>query len=194
MTGNRDYLEANKRKLIFKGISEIVGNSQLALLILTDEEERRQISIVCDKDSATQIDLRMHQANDTSTFLPEVLWRTMKRVMSGMLEIYIADIDNGQYKVVLITSLFLLTQPVIRASDAILLSLITQATIYIEEGLFLRQSVEYRKDSPGVALPVNAISDEMLQKALDKAIIEEKYELASHLRDEINRRKSGSKT
>lgn len=194
MTGNRDYLEANKRKLIFKGISEIVGNSQLALLILTDEEERRQISIVCDKDSATQIDLRMHQANDTSTFLPEVLWRTMKRVMSGMLEIYIADIDNGQYKVVLITSLFLLTQPVIRASDAILLSLITQATIYIEEGLFLRQSVEYRKDSPGVALPVNAISDEMLRKALDKAIIEEKYELASHLRDEINRRKSGSKT
>lgn len=188
-----DYLAANKTRLIFRGISEILGNPQLALLILTDEKERRQISIVCDKEMANQIDLRLHPENDTSTLLPEVAWKLMIKAMSTILEIFIKDVDNGQYKVVLITSLFQITQPFIRASDAILLSIVARAPIYIETGLMMRQSVEYKKDAPGVALPVNTISDEMLQKALDKAINEEKYELASHLRDEINRRKASSK-
>ena len=50
--------------------------------------------------------------------------------------------------------------------------------------------MEYHKEATGVSIPLNTISDEMLQNALQKAVEEEKYELASHLRDEINRRKN----
>ena len=39
-----------------------------------------------------------------------------------------------------------------------------------------------------MALPVNTITDDMLKSALEKAIQEENYELASHLRDEMKRR------
>ncbi len=38
-------------------------------------------------------------------------------------------------------------------------------------------------------MPVNAISGEMLQHAMKKAIEDEDYELASQLRDEQKRRK-----
>ena len=58
-----------------------------------------------------------------------------------------------------------------------------------------RQSVMYMENSRGVSLPVNTISDKMLQAALDKAIADENYELASHLRDEKKRRqKQNEKT
>ena len=77
---------------------------------------------------------------------------------------------------------------IIRASDAVLLSLVGDIPLYIESGLMLRQSVPYNENSRGVSLPVNTISDEMLQAALDKAIADENYELASHLRDEKKRR------
>ena len=40
-----------------------------------------------------------------------------------------------------------------------------------------------------MVLPVNSISNEMLRSALDKAVKDEDYELASHLRDEMRRRK-----
>jgi hypothetical protein len=53
-----------------------------------------------------------------------------------------------------------------------------------------KQSVDFYEKAKGLSIPVNTISDEMLQSALDKAIKDENYEMASHLRDEINRRKT----
>ena len=41
-----------KERLIFKGVSEIVGTEDLCLLLLTDEAKKRQITIVCDKAMA----------------------------------------------------------------------------------------------------------------------------------------------
>ena len=46
----------------------------------------------------------------------------------------------------------------------------------------------YNENAKGVAVPVNTISDEMLQAAMDKAMADENYERASHLRDEKKRR------
>jgi protein-arginine kinase activator protein McsA len=52
----------------------------------------------------------------------------------------------------------------------------------------MRQSVPFREDARGMSIPVNSISEEMLQQALDRAVSEENYELASYLRDEMKRR------
>ena len=60
----------------------------------------------------------------------------------------------------------------------------------MEEKLFIRQSVPYESGKSKVALPLNALTLEMLEKALRKAIKEENYELASSIRDELNRRKN----
>ena len=78
----------------------------------------------------------------------------------------------------------------VRMSDAVLLSIISDIPLYAENNLLKVQSVPYDENVKGVAIPINTMDMERLKLALDKAIAEENYELASHLRDEIERRKN----
>lgn len=177
----------DKEKLVFKGVSEIVGTEDLGLLILTDEAQERQISIVCDKAMAVQLELRVKRMPVTGIMLPEVLCKLLSTQDDLKLELVIDELVDGQYKTLLYNK-NTLSPVVIRASDAVLLSLVGGIPLYIDARLMKRQSVAYKENSRGVSLPVNTISDDMLQAALDKAIADENYELASHLRDEKRRR------
>lgn len=172
-----------KERLIFKGVSEIVGTEALGLLILTDQSSERQISIVCDKAMAVQIELRLKRIPVTKIMLPEVLCEIFKINESVNFEFFIDNLVDGQYRTFICNNKTG-DKSMIRASDAVLLSLVGGIPLFIEESLMKRQSVIYRENSKGVSLPVNTISDEMLQAAFDKAIEDENYELASRLRDE----------
>lgn len=177
-------------RLMFKSVSEIVGSEKIGLLILVDEQEERQIAIPCDKAMLYQFGLRMKHASDTGRLLPEALWQTIVMQTELKFEILITDIIDGQYRALLYNTETL--DPVaVQASDAVLLSFIGRVPIYIEETLMQKQSTAYSREAPGVAIPVNTISTEMLQSALDRAVEDEKYELASHLRDELKRRSKG---
>lgn len=180
-----------KERLIFKSVSEIVGTEDLGLLILTDEAKERQITIVCDKTMAVQLELRFKKIPITKIMLPEVLCRLLKENVCFDFELLIDNIIDGQYRTILYNKESM-SPILIRASDAVLLSIVADIPLYIESGLMKRQSVLYKENSRGVSLPVNTISDEMLQSALDKAIADENYELASHLRDEKKRRNKKS--
>lgn len=59
--------------------------------------------------------------------------------------------------------------------------------IYMDFDLFMRQSMPVEKGC-NLAVPLNTLDSKLLQVELDKAIETENYELASLLRDEINRR------
>lgn len=181
----------SKERLKFKGVSEIVGTENLGLLILTDEAMLRQITVVCDKAMAVQIELRIKRLPVTRIMLPEVLCKVLETAGKQRFELMIDDIVNGQYHTML-NDAYTLDSLLIRTSDAVMLSLIGDIPIYIDSALMKRQAVPYDKYARGVSLPVNTISDEMLQAALDKAIADENYELASHLRDEQKRRKGNS--
>ncbi len=176
-----------KEQLFFRGVSEILGSDNIGLLILTDEAKERQISIVCDKAMAVQLELRLNKVPIANIMLPEVLCKVMNIQTDLHFELVIDDLIDGQYRTVLYNT-DTLEPMLIRASDAVLLSLVGNVPLYIDSTLMKRQSVRYNINSRGVSLPVNTISDEMLQSALDKAIADENYELASHLRDEKKRR------
>ena len=103
----------------------------------------------------------------------------------------ITDIVDGQYKVYVFNADTLDYTP-IRASDAVLLSMVADIPIFISETLMRQQSVEYTGKKTGVTVPINAISIPMLEESLKKAIDSENYEMASKLRDEINKRKKDS--
>ena len=77
----------------------------------------------------------------------------------------------------------------LRASDAILLSVVADIPLYIDSSLLSRQSVPFNPTHNGISIPINSLSEEMLNKALEQAIKDENYEMASYVRDEINRRK-----
>ena len=174
-------------RLYFKGVSEIIASDDVGLLVLANEEKTRQLSILCDAAMLYQFGLRVKKADITSKLAPEVLWQVVSRNLDMRFQIVINDLIDGQYRTLLYMPDILQAIPV-RASDGVLIANITDIPIFIEENLLLRQGVPYNDDSQGVAVPVNVITNDMLQKALDKAVSEEDYEKASQIRDEIHRR------
>ena len=57
-----------KIRLKFKSVSEIVGSTNLALMVLTDVQEQKQISIVCEQAMALQLSLRASHSPLSKTF------------------------------------------------------------------------------------------------------------------------------
>ena len=55
-----------------------------------------------------------------------------------------------------------------------------------------RQSTPFDETATGIAIPINTMDVPRLKMALQQAIDNENYELASQLRDEIQRRSSRS--
>ena len=177
-------------RLIFKSVSEIVGSKELGLLVLTDSAEQRQVAVPCDKRILEEFGMRLGHRGNTDKMLPEVLQNLIKWQTDLSLEIHIASLHDGRYQAVLSNPDTLEELP-LYATDAVLLLYLSRGDIPVlmDEGLFARQSTVYDRESTGVPLPVNTINDEMLQRALEKAVKNENYEMASHLRDELNRRK-----
>lgn len=182
----------NKIRLKFKSVSDIVGSAGLSLLVLTDEGEKKQITIIIDHPTAEQMKLRVTKERDVETSLPEVMWQLLTIHVDLRLEILINCIVGGQYKAIVYDQ-DTLTPASISIGDAVLLSLVGDVPLYIDESLMYRQSVSYQEGSAGIAIPVNTLNVEMLEDAMKKAIEKEDYELASHLRDEMRRRKMESR-
>ena len=173
-------------RLRFQSIQQIVGDEGLAVIILTDEERKRALSVVCDNSMSQQMLLRHLSPKICRTFLPEALLAMLPRVDHEMT---VFGIHDGQYQVVLADSDYVQTVRV-RMSDAVLLTIIDEnIPLYIEQTLFNRQSVDFDLNATGIAIPINTMDRRHLHEALNHAIEVENYELASHLRDEINRRK-----
>lgn len=180
-------------RLIFKSVSEIVDTEDIGLLVLTDSAEQRQVAVPCDSHTLNEFRMRMDRSPDVGKLLPEVLWNVLQWQTDLRLEVHIDLLREGKYQAVLSNEETMDMVP-ISAADGILLSYVTRGDIPImmDEALFMRQSTHYDSGAIGVSMPVNTISDEMLQNAMDRAIRNENYEIASHLRDEINRRKKTS--
>ncbi len=178
-------------ELTFKNISEIEGVDDMGLLILTDKAAERQIAIPCDKEQLAAFKLRLSHSQDTKMMLPEVMWQATRWFLGRPMEVVISSVNEGHYEA-LLTAPELGMQLPVRATDGVLLSLVSKGKVPVkaEETLFHRQSTAYNKDSAGLSLPINTITDKMLDVALRKAIQNENYEMAGHLRDEMERRKS----
>lgn len=177
----------NKIRLVFNNATEISGNTKIGLLSLTDTSKRWQLSIVCERSIAIEIEKRKSNKAMCSNLITEVMSKMLEEQSTTDYEIHILDIVDGQYKVIVFNT-DMLSRISIRASDAVLLSIVTGIPIFIEERLMRLQSVEYSGNKKGVTVPINAISIPMLEESLKKAIETEDYEMASKIRDEIKKR------
>ena len=166
-------------------MQQIVGGEDLSVVLLTDEDRKRALSVVCDADMSRQLMMRLHGKREICrTMLPEVLIQ----MLPSTYELLIVGVYDGQYQVILM-DVESGDSVRVRTSDAVLLSIISNVPLYIEERLMARQSVPFDEHATGVAIPINSMDTPRLQAALRNAVEEENYELASQLRDEINRRK-----
>ena len=175
-----------RTRLRFQNIQQIVGDEKIAIILLTDEKRQVALSVVCDEPMARQVMLRLQSPRYCRTLLPESL---LSMLPTNDYEMMIFGIHDGQYQVVLTDAEYEHSTR-IRMSDAVLLTIIDEhIPLYIEDTLLQRQSVPYDPDASGIAIPINTMDSRRLNEALQHAIDTENYELASHLRDEINRRK-----
>jgi hypothetical protein len=171
-------------RLRFENIQQVVGNDDLSVIMLTDENRKRALSIICDGQMSRQLVMRLQSPDRCRQMLPEVL----VQMLPGEYEIMIYGIYDGQYQVVL-EDRHHESYSRLRISDAILLNIISRYPLYIEESLMLHQSIPFDENAKGVAIPINTMDSRRLNMALERAISEEDYELASQLRDELKRRK-----
>lgn len=182
-------------ELKFDRVMRVSGNDQLGLIVLTDMAKEREIVVTCDMLMARQIEIRANQNVNTQTWLPEVLVGAIRNIYdSDDIQMTITGLSDGQYTVMLYEyGSDMLVPNYIRASDAVLLMMVGGFPLYITRDLFMRQSYRFEggmKDN--VAVPINLLPTESLQRALKISIEKEDYETASHLRDELKQRSDAS--
>ncbi|MBQ7510860.1 MAG: UvrB/UvrC motif-containing protein [Prevotella sp.] len=168
--------------LRFERLQQIVGGEGMAVIILTDMERKNAVSVVCDEPMSQQIQMRVSNPKLCKNMLPE----TLLSLLTSSYEMMICGLFEGQYQVVLMDDIGNLVR--LRMSDAVLLSLMSDIPLYIENGLMERQCYPYDEKADSIAIPINTMDLPRLKMAMEKAVEDENYELASQLRDEINRR------
>lgn len=186
--------------LKIQGVTDIISTHTASLLILTDIGEKRQLAVVCDDIMRHEFGVRRGKyvgdeekrkevAEMLRYTLPETFASIIKHLTQLQLAVVIVSVFDGQYRAVIEDAASGTALP-IRISDGALLCY-ADATIplYIEESLWMRQSMPYMgQNAPGISMPLNTLTKEMLEQALEKSIAEERYELAKQLKDELDRR------
>ena len=179
----------NKTRLILKGTGKLEGSEDLHLIFLTDADQTRQLTMTCDKHINHELGLRLTRQSVVGRCLPEVLVQMLRYAGRENFEILFYGVNEGQYDCMLFDMDSLDTVN-LRASDGVLLSVAADIPLYIDTALFRRQSTPLSEDgATGIAMRENIASEQMLRMALENAVAREDYELASQLRDELNRRR-----
>lgn len=175
--------------LIFQQITEIVGGKGEGLLVLTDTNKLQQIVIPVDKDTLNWFRNWKKDDKEHERHLPDILVKVLQ-AEHVQLEIDIDNIFNGTYQALLTNSQTLEQFP-IDIADALRLNRISGGIIPIlmDNGLYLRQSSAFDEKTTGVSMPLNILTDSMLDKALKDSIDKENYELAAQIQNEIKKRK-----
>lgn len=176
-------------RLFLQQASEVVGDNKDGLLVLTDSYQERQLVVPCQGRLLEEFKFRLDKHENHSGII-DILLDVIDNQTSLSLSLLINNVEDGAYSAIL-NNEDTQKQISIGGVEAVLLNVISKDKIplYIDEELFLRQSSKFDMKAEGVALPVNALPVSMLEKTLGKAVAAENYELASQLRDELNRRR-----
>lgn len=184
----------NKVRLYYFSSNTVAESDDIGIIVLLDKISNRELSIVCDRRMCDTIGMYANKPEMMTTSLTYVLCDLLVKETDFEFEINITDVKEGIY-VAYLMNVTTGTRYRMKASESVLLSTISGTPIYIDAMLMQRQSVRHRDQTGTMSLPVNVVSMEMLQKALDQAVSSEQYELASKLRDEIlNRNKQKEDT
>lgn len=168
-------------------ISEIVGNKDVGIIVLTNIECTMHIAIVCDNLIKRELQLRLKKEKICSRMLPEVMINLINQRLECEYEIIINDIIDGEYYAVVVDKYYAQSYT-LRAADAILLHIISRKPLYATSEIIKNQAMPVAPGNVAMSLPYNALSDSMLLDAMKNAIEMEKYEMASTIRDELKKR------
>ena len=178
-----------KIELTVQEVSKGLSYKDVYVLLLREVNGERRMPMMVGAEEAKMVVSKIRPNQVPLNGLPDLFCRLTNLYDIILEEVLIYKVDNGAFRAFLFLYRDGLTERIEgRASDAVVLALTYGRPIYISKNLFDRQ---YMREMGGgaVSLPINSLNVALLREALDNAIREENYELASQLRDELNRRK-----
>ncbi len=189
-------------KLIIQGVTDIPAVPDTSVILLTDEKSERTISVVCNKFYNRQIAIRRDKyvgSEQARSMARKTLDKSLPEVLVGLLtqsspcnyRVVIESVKDGSYQSVVENGDEMDIYLEVNTPDALLISYASddKIPVYILEDLWYKQSTPYFGDNaPGISLPLNTLSEELLKDALDKCIADEQYEAAKQIKDELDSR------
>ncbi|MDG1743819.1 MAG: bifunctional nuclease family protein [Polaribacter sp.] len=197
-------------QLNIKGISYSQTQSGAYALVLTEMEGSRTLPIVIGAFEAQSIAIALETEIRPPRPLTHDLFKTFSdRFSISVTEVVIHKLVDGVFFSSLICQRDGVEETIdTRTSDAIAIAVRFQAPIYTYEnilekaGVFLKIEEEFGIKTPSESdkdsselkkittkkETFSAVSIEELHKQLNKAVTDEKYELAAKIRDEISKR------
>ncbi len=196
----------NKRiKLTILGISFSQVQAGAYALIFAEENGIRRLPIVIGTPEAQSIAIVMEGITPPRPLSHDLMNSIFKAMNIELLEVSIYKFEDGAYH-----SELLLSQNGMefridsRTSDAVALAIRTNSPIFTTEAIMQNMSIVFDEQSDNTIQETTfketeeeeeELSDlrlEALKHRLEDAVNEENYELATRLRDEINRRENRS--
>lgn len=180
------------RTLYVTNVTRCTRDGEAYMAVLRETGGDRMLPVLMEREAAQQLMLRLQHVVRPS--LPSSLTGIMYQVFNSCrIDVHQVRISAVQAGVTFCHLLFEQggVERVVRhcrASDGLLLAYTFGCPICIDEELLERQYMRQAGED-SYSMPVNSVSNEALKSALEQAVREENYELASQLRDELERRK-----
>lgn len=195
----------NKVKLSVLGISFSQVQAGAYALIFAEEDGIRRLPIVIGTPEAQSIAIVMEGITPPRPLSHDLVCTIWRELGIELLEVLIHKFEDGAF----FSELLLLQHGKeyridSRTSDAVALAIRTRSPIYTTEEIMQKMAIVFDEQAPTgspelqnseVERKDEELSDlqlEALKNRLDDAVQEENYELATRLRDEINRRENKS--
>lgn len=190
-----------KVELKVLNISNSQAQASAYAMVLQEVDGDRQLPIIIGSAEAQSIALKLKDIKAPRPLTHDLFTSCMTVFGISISEVLIYRAHEGVfYSYIYFRKDFSDVRMDARTSDAIALAVRCNCPIYIYESILAKESItlkereamEEEEEDESEAPEVNVYSKENMQslnKALQKAIDEENYELASILRDEIERRK-----
>ncbi|MDO5523697.1 MAG: bifunctional nuclease family protein [Bacteroidia bacterium] len=193
----------NKVKLSILGISFSQVQAGAYALIFAEETGIRRLPIVIGTPEAQSIAIVMENMTPPRPLAHDLMYNIFKSLNIELLEVFIYKFEEGAFFAELVLRQnnreFRIDS---RTSDAVAIALRTNSPIFTTEYIMQNMAIVFdekdvlsndlqNKDmETDISENIEEIQIEALKKRLEEAIENEDYELATKLRDEINRREN----
>lgn len=164
-------------------------------LVLGEVGGARRLPIIIGQVEAQAIAIQLQGLEAPRPLTHDLICRVMQEYNVKLREVYIFKMEKDIFFSRLICRHEAEEVKFIdaRTSDAIALAVRAGSPIFIEREIFMRSSFTFStdgkiSDNVKTADALGSQTVDELQKKLEQAVKEEKYELAAKIRDEINRR------
>lgn len=190
-----------KVKLSILGISYSQVQAGAYALIFAEENGIRRLPIVIGSPETQSIAIIMENIKPPRPLSHDLMFSIFEELNIELIEVLIYKYEAGAFFAELLlrqnNKEFRLDS---RTSDAVALALRTKSPIYTTEEIMQNMAVVFHEQYPTLENApeetsrnqeemIEELRLETLKMRLDEALQEEDYELATRLRDEINRRK-----